>query len=306
MGPVNRPLDLDWLEDFVALARTGNFSRAAQTRAIAQPAFSRHIRALEEWVGADLVDRSTHPVELTAAGKRFLPLAQEAMAGLEAARIKAQAAAQDEQTSLRFAVTHVLGLHFFPAWLASIGQQLRLGPVLTMTDTYQACVELMRQRRVQFVLCYGHPQLRGALDEAEYPVVQLGSDLLLPVCAPSAGARAGYLLDRDEAVPLLHYSDSSGLALILRAALPRAGAALDSAAVVFAAPNAILLRAMALQGRGIAWLPQALIADDLRGGRLTLAGGARWHVPLQIRLYRQRAQMLDAAEAVWQLASGAP
>ena len=49
MGPDNRSLDLDWLEDFVALAETGNFSRAAEARAIAQPAFSRHIRSLEEW-----------------------------------------------------------------------------------------------------------------------------------------------------------------------------------------------------------------------------------------------------------------
>ena len=36
MGPDNRSLDLDWLEDFVALAETGNFSRAAEARAIAQ------------------------------------------------------------------------------------------------------------------------------------------------------------------------------------------------------------------------------------------------------------------------------
>ena len=62
MGPDNRSLDLDWLEDFVALAETGNFSRAAEARAIAQPAFSRHIRSLEDWVGIDLIDRGTHPV----------------------------------------------------------------------------------------------------------------------------------------------------------------------------------------------------------------------------------------------------
>ena len=54
MGPGNRPLDLEWLEDFLALAETGNFSRAAEARAIAQPAFSRHIRDLEDWVGVDV------------------------------------------------------------------------------------------------------------------------------------------------------------------------------------------------------------------------------------------------------------
>ena len=84
MGPGNRPLDLEWLEDFLALAESGNFSRAAQARSIAQPAFSRHIRSLEEWVGVDLFDRSAHPTALTAAGKRFQPLLQEVLAGLQA------------------------------------------------------------------------------------------------------------------------------------------------------------------------------------------------------------------------------
>ena len=54
-------VDLEWLEDFVALAESGNFSRAAEARAIAQPALSRHMRSLEEWVGTELVDRSAHP-----------------------------------------------------------------------------------------------------------------------------------------------------------------------------------------------------------------------------------------------------
>ena len=38
MGPVNRPLELQWLEDFLALAESGNFSRAAQSRGPPPPA----------------------------------------------------------------------------------------------------------------------------------------------------------------------------------------------------------------------------------------------------------------------------
>jgi DNA-binding transcriptional LysR family regulator len=51
-------MNLIWLEDFLALAATGNFSRAAEDRHSSQPAFSRRIRALEEWVGVDLFDRN--------------------------------------------------------------------------------------------------------------------------------------------------------------------------------------------------------------------------------------------------------
>ena len=42
------PMNLSWLEDFLALAATGNFSRAAEDRHMTQPAFSRRVRALEE------------------------------------------------------------------------------------------------------------------------------------------------------------------------------------------------------------------------------------------------------------------
>lgn len=83
MGPGNRPLDLEWLEDFLALAETANFSRAAEARSTAQPAFSRHIKALEDWVGVALVDRRAHPAALTEAGKRFLPLLEGVLANLE-------------------------------------------------------------------------------------------------------------------------------------------------------------------------------------------------------------------------------
>ena len=50
-------MDLDWLKDFLALAELKSFSRAADARNVTQPAFSRRVRALEEWVGTRLFSR---------------------------------------------------------------------------------------------------------------------------------------------------------------------------------------------------------------------------------------------------------
>lgn len=66
----------------------------------------------------------------------------------------------------------------------------------------------------------------------------------------------------------------------------------------------MLLRTLALAGRGVAWLPSSLIADDLRGGALVDAGGGAGRVPVEIRLYRQPAPMTAAAEALWALVQG--
>ena len=312
MGPGNRPLDLEWLEDFLALADRGSFSRAAEARSIAQPAFSRHIRALEEWVGVELFDRSAHPAALTAAGQRFLPLLEDVLAGLEAARIEARAAHDIAAASLRFAATHVLSLTFFPRWLGSVEAALQVGPIQMVSDSSQACEDLVLQRQVQFLLCHGHPDAPGRLDEAQYPVVRLADDLLLPVSAADAGGGPRHAIGRAGAPPppVLAYSEASGLGRIMQARMRGAlgdapSATLPDASVVFTAHHAVLLKTMALEGRGVAWLPRSLVAEDLARGTLVDAGPAQWQLPIEIRLYRQRAEMAPVAEALWTLATTA-
>jgi LysR family transcriptional regulator, hypochlorite-specific transcription factor HypT len=60
-----------------------------------------------------------------------------------------------------------------------------------------------------------------------------------------------------------------------------------------------VLRSMALDGRGIAWLPRTLVEEDLAAGRLVAAADADFYVDLEIRLYRQRDAVGRAAEAFW-------
>ncbi|MEI8618640.1 LysR family transcriptional regulator [Pseudoalteromonas sp. B193] len=64
-------IESKWLEDFLALSNTKSFSQAARLRHITQPAFSRRIKALEEAVGAELIDRENLPITLTSSGKIF-------------------------------------------------------------------------------------------------------------------------------------------------------------------------------------------------------------------------------------------
>lgn len=311
MGPGNRPLDLEWLEDFLALAETGNFSRAAKARFIAQPALSRHIRSLEEWVGVDLFDRSAHPVTLTPAGQRFRPLLEDVLGGLEAARIKARAAHDEAAAGLRFAATHLLSLAFFPAWFSELEKTLGPRTVQMYSNNLEACEDLMLQRSVQFLLCYGHPDVPGRLEESGYPMGVIGRELLLPVAAVRADGQPVWRLRPDAGsatpeVPLLGYHASSGLGRMLQACLrPLLAEALHHH-TVFTAHHAVVLKTMALEGRGIAWLPRSLIESDLREGRLVAAGDPAWTVPMEIRLYRQPTTMTGSAEQLWSLVTGRP
>jgi DNA-binding transcriptional LysR family regulator len=97
---------------------------------------------------------------------------------------------------------------------------------------------------------------------------------------------------------LLSYSKESGLGRILREVR---GAALERCPThnVFTAHLASVLRTMALDGRGMAWLPHTLIRDDLACNRLIEAAPQEWTIEMEIRLYRDRAPLGKAAEEFW-------
>ena len=78
-------LNLRHLEAFVRVAAVGNFTRAAQSLHISQPALTVQIRQLEEIMGVRLVDRNTRTVRLTKIGQELAPMVQRLLHELEIA-----------------------------------------------------------------------------------------------------------------------------------------------------------------------------------------------------------------------------
>jgi len=93
-------MELRHLRYFVAVAEAGSLTVAAERRLhTAQPSLSRQIRDLEYEVGAQLMIRSAHGIELTAAGRVFLDHARLALAQVEAAGEAARRAARPAKPS---------------------------------------------------------------------------------------------------------------------------------------------------------------------------------------------------------------
>src|SRR3979409_2376123 len=88
-------MELRPLRYFVAVVEEGSLTTAAALRLhTSQPSLSRQIRDLEYQVGAQLMSRSVHGIELTAAGKAFLDHARLALAQVDAAVEAAHRAGQ--------------------------------------------------------------------------------------------------------------------------------------------------------------------------------------------------------------------
>jgi len=94
-------MELRHLRYFAALARELHFRRAAESVFVAQSTLSQQIRALEDELGVQLVERSRQHVELTEAGKTFRPYADEVLRKARKAESMARAARDGRAGLLR-------------------------------------------------------------------------------------------------------------------------------------------------------------------------------------------------------------
>jgi DNA-binding transcriptional LysR family regulator len=300
-------MEFAWLEDFLALVDFGNFSRAAELRHVTQPAFSRRIRALEDWVGVDLFERDSHPVLLTEAGRRFRPVAEELLRHLFQGREEARQADHAAAAKLRFAVTHALLLKFFPAWLHTWEAKAQLGAIHLLADNLQACEAFMLRGEAEFLVYDHHPAAPSRLGLDQFHSVQVGADRLVPVVAPNQVGQPRYALPGapGSALPHLVYGSESGLGRILRKIRGDQGrdAWLEP---VFTSHLGAALKAMAQDGRGVAWLPMSLVGEDLAHGSLVRAGDKSWDTVLEIRLLRPHSRQRPVAEKFWSLVTRRP
>jgi len=291
-----------WLEDFLSLVETRNFSRSAQARYTTQPAFSRRIKSLEEWVGAQLFNRATQPITLTPSGERFRPVAEDVLRRLYQGREDARRIGEVSANTIRFSATHSLSLNFFPGWLRSI--EMRSHSFNTRLDTvqFQECIQMLLRGDCHFMLSYTHAAIAMNLPAEHFVGKVVLRDQLVPVTLPDS---SGQPIDRlpgteDEPVHYLAYTETSAIGRAVEQLIANMDEPVHLNRV-FVSHMAAVLKPMSSEGRGTAWLPESHIRKDLDEGSLVLAGGEKWFIPIDIRLIRSRDPLPMASEEFWSL-----
>lgn len=292
-------MDINWVQDFVCLGRTLNFTRAAEERNITQPAFSRRIKSLENWVGVPLVKRSTYPVQLTDAGLQFLPVARDTIANLTDIRQAIRAEERGSTAFQRIAVLHTISVNYLSGRIAELEQQIPDLRVRIYSDNLRTCCQLLSDGSCDFLLYYRHRDVAPVLDETRFARKDIGTERFFPVAETAAAEKGGWNLSAPGAasIPYLSYDPNSFLGTVVDQTI---GDRTPPLVLRYMDALAEAIKRRTLSGSGISWLPEFAVADEIARGKLVIAGAEEWHTTLTLSLFCSLDRLDRTGRSVWE------
>ena len=297
-------MDVSLFRDLERLHQTGNFTQAAGLANLSQPAFSRRIKSLENWVGVLLVDRSRQPVRLTEAAHQMLDAGLQALARIEQERSQIlEAQALPDRYIVTFGAQHSIGWRFYPSWLQALEDAY--GPILSRlrADDLPNCLEDLENGHVDFVVAYGS---KHGGSEPTSNAITIGTDWLIPVSKPAPDGRPIFdFAVTDTVIPFLRFGDAAAITTLLEPTL-KTHSVMTRLRTVYENSMAGALRMRARAGDGVAWLPKTLVAPDLDGGLLVPTGAPAWQVAVDIRLHRNQKRTNRTTRAIWNFLESMP
>lgn len=295
-------LDIRWLEDFLAVANTRSFTKAADVGNVTQSGLSRRVQSLEHWAGTALIDRAAVPLGLTEAGKDFYPVATSVVHSLTQIRQQLADRARHEARTVKFTAPHLLSTTFFPDWLPRISQIGGNTDIVVVSQNLLDCFQALDRADVNFIVCLADRErsmMRRIPEQFRVDgemIVKVGEEKLVPVSAPATNGTPRHPIGTAHTA-LLQYTPECSLGWAVEDLL-RVRSDVH-ARVVSTNPFADGLRLMVSGGLGAAWLPQSLIQRELQSGSIVRAAQVSFDIPLDVVVIRPTYRLGAHAERIW-------
>lgn len=247
-------MELAWIEDFLALHRTQNFTEAAAQRCTTQPAFSRRMQQLEEWLGTTLFDRATRPIRLTTGGEEFLRRAQRIREDMLDARRIAMSSQSHYRQASRIYATTAIAVGILPKWLKQTGDLNHS----ILTSSTGGCLEALRQKRAERIFL---PWFASDEKDPQLHYEKIADDNLVLVEAPDAEKHVAL---RNNALngPLMMHAPGTIFGQQIARHLADMNVTCTNP-IACESSSAETLLALVRQGFGAAWVPQSLIDESV-------------------------------------------
>ncbi len=181
-------MEMHQLRYVVAVARTGNFSRAAGQCHVSQPSLSQQIQKLEDELGHRLFDRTKRAVKLTPHGGAFLPRAARILEEADAAKREAADAHHLLRGTLTFGVLPTIAPYLLPEALAEFTGKFPGVEILVQEEITARLLKLAQRYEIDFALA------SEPIQDERFEVHELFAEELLLALPP------GHPLTRKRAV----------------------------------------------------------------------------------------------------------
>ena len=278
-------MELKWLEDLLVLLEEKSVTRAAMRRHVTQPAYSRRIRQLEQWLGVELVDRSTKPIRIRQAGLALEDGVRDLVSRLYALRNSVHESAD----RITIVAQHTLAISHFPPLIRKVKKQLPEVSYRVVTANYEEC-ETLFYSEADLLLCYQSESRQFQFSDRLALKLKLGDERLIPVASKRLAQQLGELT-AGMTLPLLMYQRGGFLAEILaNSCLSNVIRDYRVEAVCESAFSASL-KEMVLGDMGIAWLARETIKREIASGKVVSYESLLGSADLEIVLfYRNESQ----------------
>jgi DNA-binding transcriptional LysR family regulator len=245
-------MDLRQLRYLVALAEERNFTRAAASEHIAQPALSQQIRRLEDELGLALVERTTRRVSLTDAGELLVVRARRILAELEAAETELQALRGMYTGHVTIGAMHTMGPVDLSLALALFSER---HPQVQLTVREQSSEEMAEMLRVD-ELDLAFLSVTERVESHGLGLHQLVSEKLVAVLPPAhrLGSRQQVRMAELADEPFISFRSGSRLRELLEGAGRQAG---FEPRVTLESNESQRVRRLVSRGLGVAILPRS-------------------------------------------------
>jgi DNA-binding transcriptional LysR family regulator len=248
MKKENRNISLKQMRAFVAVARAGSFTRAADQLFITQSALSSLIRNLEAELDLRLLDRTTRRLELTDAGTELLGSLEQLLGDLDRMTSDLRDVSVIRRGRVRIGATPLLASTFLPVAIQAFAERYPEITVRVFDDASAKLMQALEQGDIDLLIA----TLDGVHPELASTVVL--TDVMVLVCRSEHrlgdAPRATWhdLLSE----PVIAMCKGSGLRTIMDQTMESIGATISPSQEVNHVATAI---AMVAAGMGIAVLP---------------------------------------------------
>jgi DNA-binding transcriptional LysR family regulator len=267
-------MDLRRLEIFVKVAELGSFSRAAHALALTQPTVSEHVRALEDELGVQLLDRLGRGAAPTRAGQLLMGYAQRMLTLSREARQAIDQFQGRLSGELVIGGSTIPGEYVLPSLIGQFkAKQADISTVLLIGDSGQVC-EWLEDGRVEIGVVGVRPAHR-TLEAREL----MGDELIVAVSADHAWAkRETVTLPELRAEPLVVRERGSGSRAALERALDENGTNLTAFRIVSEMGSTQAVKAAVRAGVGVSLISRRAVEDECRAGTMVPLKIERVHV----------------------------